>query len=67
MKTMPHRVVIYAKDLENLTGRKPRTCHTMMEKMRKFFRKSKDQFITVKECSEFLNIPEELIRDFLVS
>lgn len=66
MKTIPPRLVIYAKDIENITGRRSRTCYTILEKIKKHYHKKKGDFITVREFCEFMNISEELVKDFLV-
>jgi hypothetical protein len=62
---IPKRIVIYAKDIQNITGRKRRTCHHMLGKIRKYYNKKKDQIITVREFCDFMNINEELVKDFL--
>jgi len=66
MKKDPTRIVIYAKDVERITGRRLRTCYTILQKIRLFYNKRKDDFVTTKEFCSFLNIDEELIREFLV-
>ena len=66
MKKDPARIVIYAKDIEKITGRRPRTCYTILQKIRVFYNKNKNDFVTAKEFCTFLNIDEELIKDFLV-
>jgi hypothetical protein len=65
MATIPKRIVIYTRDIENITGRKRRTCQTILEKIRKRYNKNKEQFITVKEFCEFMKIEESLVREFL--
>lgn len=65
-KPIPHRIIIYAKDVQNITGRRPRTCYTILEKIRKYYNKRKDAPVTIKEFSEFMTISEELIKDFLI-
>lgn len=65
MKKLPNRIVIYAKDVEKITGRRPRTCYVILEKIRKHFNKPKNSFVTVTELCSFLNIDEELIKEFL--
>lgn len=62
---IPHRVVIYPKDIENITGRRGRTARTLLHKIRTALGKSKDEFITIKEFALFTGIDEELIKDFL--
>ena len=66
MKTIPPRIIIYAKDVENITGRRSRTCYTILQKIKMHYRKKKTDLVTIKEFSEFMSIPETLIRDFLM-
>lgn len=65
MKIIPPRIIIYAKDIENITGRRKRTCYTILQKIKKHYRKKTNDLVTVKEFSEFMSIPESLIKDFL--
>ncbi|MEJ8841881.1 hypothetical protein WG954_05750 [Lacibacter sp. H375] len=71
MKTAPNaippRVVLYTRDVENITGRRGRTARQLLQKIRNALGKSKDEFITIKEFSLFTGIDEELIKDFLQS
>jgi predicted RNA-binding protein YlqC (UPF0109 family) len=70
MKTpnrLPARVVLYPRDVENITGRRGRTARQLLQKIRTALGKSKDEFITIKEFSLFTGIDEELIKDFLQS
>ena len=66
LQKMPKRIVIYAKDVENITGRKPRTARKLLEQVRKKFGKQKDQFVTVREFSLYSGIDEVLVREFLL-
>lgn len=65
MKSIKQRMVIYAKDVERITGRRPRTCYTILEKVRKHFGKRKDDFVTVQEFAAFLNLDEQLVKEYL--
>jgi ribosomal protein S3 len=71
MKTIPEkiptRVVLYTRDIENITGRRGRTARQLLQKIRNALGKSKDEFITIKEFSLFTGIDEDLIKDFLQS
>ena len=58
---IPTRKVIYAKDVMIITGRKPRAAWKLLAKIRKRYRKEKDQFVTVREFSLFTGIDEESI------
>jgi hypothetical protein len=63
---MPKRTVLYAKDVENITGRKERAARKVLQKVRELFGKPKDGFVTVREFSLYTGIDEELIREFLI-
>lgn len=68
MKTpnrLPARVVLYTRDVENITGRRGRTARKLIQKIRDALGKSKNEFITIKEFSLFTGIEEDLIKDFL--
>ncbi|HMK16835.1 MAG TPA: hypothetical protein VK492_01440 [Chitinophagaceae bacterium] len=62
---MPLRVVIYPKDVENITGLGDRAARKLVQKIKTGLGKSKTMFITVQEFSLCTGIPEELIKDFL--
>ena len=64
---IPPRVVLYPKDVENITGRRGRTARKLLQKIREALGKSKDEFITIKEFCLFTGIEEELVKDFLQS
>ena len=64
---IPTRVVLYPKDVENITGRRGSTARRLIQKIREALGKSKDEFITIKEFSYFTGIEEDLIKDFLQS
>jgi hypothetical protein len=53
------RGVIYAKDIENITGKKPTAARKMLYDMRKKFEKKGNQFITVREFCLYTGIDEE--------
>ncbi len=63
---MPKRIVIYAKDVENMTGRKPRTARKLLQQIRLKSGKQKDDFVTVREFCLFTGIEEDLVREFLL-
>ena len=65
MKTIPLRIVIYPKDVENITGRSPRTSRKLLQKIRIYLNKTPGEFITVKEFCAFYGIEEEHVKDFL--
>jgi len=59
------RVVVYPRDVENITGRCGRTARKLLQKIRTAQGKSKNAFVTIKEFCAYTGIEEELIKDFL--
>lgn len=64
-RKIPRRMVIYPKDVENITGRSDRTCRAIIDRMRKALGKSKQQFVTVREFCIFYGLEEEYVKEFL--
>jgi hypothetical protein len=62
---IPLRVVLYPKDVENITGRSDRTSRKLLQKIREALGKSSFEFVTVKEFCVFTGINEDLVKDFL--
>jgi len=52
-QTIPNRIVIYAKDIMNITGRKERAARKLHPSIRKKYRKKKGAFISIYEFCEF--------------
>jgi hypothetical protein len=65
-KKMPGRIVIYAKDVENVTGRKIRAARKLLHRIREQNQKPKDAFVTVKEFCAYTGIGEDEVRAFLL-
>jgi hypothetical protein len=63
---IPKRVVVYAKDIENITGRRERAARKLLQKIKEKFGKTKDGFVTVREFSLYTGIDEDLVKEFLV-
>jgi hypothetical protein len=61
------RVVIYIKDIENLTGRKPGAARNLYYNILKAFDKKPGQFITYHEFSIFTGIDETVVQEYLRS
>ena len=47
-KKMPKRIVIYAKDVENITGRKTKTGRKLLYQIREQNKKPKEAFVTIR-------------------
>lgn len=67
MQGIPPRIVIYAKDVMNITGRKERTARKLLSQIRKRHQKKPTEFITVEEFCSYTGIKEEKIWPFLMS
>jgi len=59
------RCVIYAKDIQLITGRSVRYSHEVIRKIRRMTDKEKGQYITVSEFSEFSGIPKDELGAYL--
>jgi hypothetical protein len=66
MNTLPTRVVVYTKDVSNLTGLGPRAARKLLSSIRKQLNKPRTSFITIEEFSQFTGIKEDLVRSSLL-
>jgi hypothetical protein len=66
MNPIPQRVVIYAKDVENITGMKNRTARRLLQKVREQSGKTDQELITIQDFCRVTGIPEEVVRPFLI-
>ncbi|PSL44985.1 hypothetical protein CLV51_105360 [Chitinophaga niastensis] len=62
---IPNRIVIYAKDIRNITGRSERTARKMLQQIREANGKKKGEFVTVMEFCSFTGLEEEIVSQFL--
>ena len=64
-QTIPNRIVVYAKDVMNITGRKERAARKLLAKIRKNYKKKKGDFLTVNEFCQFTGFEVEVVNSFL--
>ena len=64
-QTIPNRIVIYAKDIMNITGRKERAARKLLARIRKKYKKENGDFISVDEFCEFTSLKKESVSTFL--
>jgi archaellum biogenesis ATPase FlaH len=64
-QTIPKRIVIYAKDIMNITGRRERAARKLLAKIRKKYKKRRGDFISVDEFCEFTTLRKESVETFL--
>jgi hypothetical protein len=65
MNALPHRIVIYAKDIMNITGCSSRTARRKLAEIRKKFNKPKQAYISIEEFCAFTGLREERVAAFL--
>ena len=60
-----HRICIYPKDIQLITGRSERYGRKLLNDIRAYFDKEPHQFITIEEFAEYSGIKEESINEYL--
>lgn len=63
---VPKRIVVYAKDVMNMTGRKERAAQLLLQKIREKFNKSRNGMVSVWEFCSYTGFDEDLVRDYLL-
>lgn len=66
MNSVPPRLVIYPKDVMNITGCSNRTARRKLEKIRRHYNKSKDAYVSIEEFCAFVGLKEERVKQFLI-
>jgi len=66
-QTIPNRIVIYAKDIMNITGRKERAARKLLARIRKKYKKKKGDLVSIDEFCEFTSLKKECVREFLAN
>ncbi|MCK7554048.1 hypothetical protein MKQ70_03085 [Chitinophaga sedimenti] len=64
-KMIPRRMVVYSKDVQNITGRSERTARALLQKIRVLKGKKKGQFVSVAEFCDFTGLQESEVLLFL--
>jgi hypothetical protein len=65
-KVIPNRIVIFAKDVMNITGRRERAARDLLQRIRENNGKGAKQFVTVSEFCNYSGLPEEEVKRFLI-
>lgn len=63
-KIIPNRMVIFARDIQNIIGRSERTSRLLLQKIREALGKKAGQFISVAEFCRFTGLSEEEVHSF---
>ena len=64
-KMIPRRMVVYAKDVQNITGRSERTARALLQKIRLQNGKGRGQFVSVAEFCKFTGLKKDEVLLFL--
>ena len=62
---IPQRVIIYPKDVENITGKKYQAARNLLQKIRKKLGKQPDDMVVISEFCKETGIPVEVVQPFL--
>lgn len=65
MKTLPNRIIIYTKDVINITGKKERTARNLLASIRKANGKDRGDLVTIEEFCAFTGLKPETVSTFL--
>ena len=66
MKNLPKRLLIFSSDMENITGLSPRQVRRLRQRIKKFYNKNQNEYITVQEFCKFMGLEEALVQDQLM-
>lgn len=65
MNPIPTRIVVYPKDVMNITGRRQRASRKLLDRIRIQNGKDPEAFVTLEEFCRFTGMKEEYVRPFL--
>jgi predicted transcriptional regulator of viral defense system len=61
-----NRIIIYPKDVQNITGRSERYSRMLIRQIKDKLNKEEHQLVTIDEFCQFIGIKPEQVRPFLV-
>lgn len=64
-RIIPERIAIYARDVENITGKSERAARRLVQKIRRSLNKNDTQLITVAEFCRYTGLKEEDLERFM--
>lgn len=59
-------MIIYAKDIQNVTGRKERTARRILAQIRQHYNKRPTDFVTIKEFCDFTGVKIEDVLPYML-
>jgi hypothetical protein len=66
MNPIPNRIVIYSKDVTNITGMQPDTARKLLARIRKKLNKQQGSMVTVFEFCDHMGFKPEWVSPFLL-
>ncbi len=61
-----HRIIIYPKDIQNITGKKDQAARKLYHRIRQALNKPHNGIITIDEFCNFTGVSKEEIKPFLI-
>jgi hypothetical protein len=62
---IPNRMIVYVRDVMNITGRAERYCRNLMDQICHRFNKPKNSLVTIDEFCEFTGLKKEDVWQYL--
>lgn len=66
MKNVPGRIVVYTKDVCNITGLRRGAARRLLARVRQSAGKEPTAFVTVADFALFTGIPESAVQSYLI-
>ena len=63
---VPNRICIYAKDVQNITGKKERTSRKLLSDIRSRLGKQKKDLITIGEFCDYTGLKIDQVQRFIL-
>lgn len=65
MKPKKTQICIYSKDIALITGKSHKQAWRIYNKIKEYYKKSPEQFLSIAEFCEYTGIPETMVREQL--
>jgi hypothetical protein len=65
MSKLPPRIMVYPRDVANITGLSMRSAQRILHKVRVLHSKKGHDLVTVEELCHYLNLKESVVKTFL--
>jgi hypothetical protein len=65
MNKKPNRIMVYPRDIQNITGKKPRTATRIYNQIKGHYGKMKNDLLTVMEVCDYWKLNIETVKAFL--